>query len=151
MDVNNLARLQRNLPKAYVFKPLGVSEQEKEASLYGDLSVALAILAEKTDSDSKLATYCRALLAFLGVANEKKWTYLLLLSPEGLKQFKQKWQTKSFSKIYLILQQQLMKSYFERRSDYFVHAWRIFIKFGLVELNLTETEIEEYCERLATK
>ncbi len=89
-----------------------------------------------------LQAYCNALQAFLQIANERKWTYKMLVDDELLAQIEQKWASQSLNTVYLILEQQLNKSYFENNQAAFVHAWHIFLKFGLVDLGFTADEIE---------
>ncbi|KRL07447.1 hypothetical protein [Liquorilactobacillus hordei] len=104
-----------------------------------------AVTIDKIDdnSDEILTLYCKALIPFFQIANDKKWTYLLLISDEKLHELEDKWKTQSFAKIYLILQKLLNQSYFEHQSSSFQHAWHIFLKFGVVELHLSSKQIEE--------
>ncbi|WP_311407042.1 dUTPase [Liquorilactobacillus uvarum] len=123
------------------------TDEEKAAVLYLELNSALAVLfsktAEKMEGTEVLASYCDVLCAFCRVGNYQKWTYLMLLSDEETDRMRQKWTSHSFAKLFMILQQQLNKSFFERQNEPFLHAWHILIKFGLVELGYTPTQIEE--------
>lgn len=144
MDITNLAKITRQAHTS-ILPQKNFNEDEKEATLYGDLNIELgrlfAVLGQ--DEETKLTAYCKVLGAFLAVANEKKWLYLLLLSEEKEQSLANKWKVRSVSKTYLSLQQQVLKAYFERRDEYFIRAWHIFIKFGLTDLGFSSAQIEE--------
>ena len=89
-----------------------------------------------------MKAYCKALAAFLDVANTKKWVYLLLLTPEQEEKLASKWRSRSEATVYLTLQQQILKAHLERRNEYLVRAWNIFIKFGLTDLKYSSEMIE---------
>lgn len=123
------------------------TDEEKIAILYLKLNNTLAVLFSKTAQKMKdtdiLASYCDVLCAFCRVGNHQKWTYLMLLSDEETDRLRQKWVSHSFANLFMILQQQLNKSFFERQNEPFLHAWHILLKFGLVELGYTPAQIEE--------
>ncbi len=96
----------------------------------------------QADETTCLKAYCKALAAFLGVANAKKWVYLLLLTPEQEEKLASKWRSRSVATVYLTLQQQILKAHLERRNEYLVRAWNIFIKFGLTDLKYSPEMIE---------
>ncbi|KRM18771.1 hypothetical protein FC40_GL000554 [Ligilactobacillus hayakitensis DSM 18933 = JCM 14209] len=147
MKINEIAISIRNKPMDFVLPTNIFNEQERISAGYTSLNVYLARTMQKVktnDKDSLLENYCRTLTFFIEIADQMKWTYLLLLDDEKINNFKSKWKAKSFNIVYLITQQQLNKAYFQRDSNAFVHAWHLFIKFGLLELNLSEKEIENY-------
>ncbi|KRL01327.1 hypothetical protein FC81_GL001470 [Liquorilactobacillus capillatus DSM 19910] len=125
----------------------GLTEDDKIAALYLELNNTLAIMAtaaaKKETRDELLTYYCDVLYAFCRVGNQRKWTYLMLLSDEQTIQLQQKWASQAVAKLFMILQQQLNKSFFERQNQPFLHAWHLLLKFGLVELEYTPSEIEE--------
>lgn len=53
-----------------------------------------------------------------------------------------KWRSRSEATVYLTLQQQILKAHLERRNEYLVRAWNIFIKFGLTDLKYSSEMIE---------
>ncbi len=136
----------RKYPLMSILPMKQVSDVERLASIYVGLNVELAALMKLVKENNKeeiLTQYCHAMRYFLEIGNAKKWTYLLLLEDEELEQMQAKWQSSSYNKVYLIMQQQLNKCYFENKKEYLVHAWHIFVKFGINELKLTPAEIEE--------
>lgn len=141
MDITKLAELARR-DKTLPLLPLKDPLNEKKASLYAELELNLATFF-RSPKEERLKRYCIVLKDFLAIANETKWLYLLLLDEQQIAQFSTKWQTRSLNVLYLILQQQVNKSYFERKSEPLVHAWHIFIKYGLVEAGFTSEQIEE--------
>lgn len=141
MDITKLAELARRdlTPPLLPLKdPLG----EKKASLYAELELDLADFF-RNSKETSLERYCVVLKDFLAIANETKWLYLLLLDEQQLAQLATKWPARSLNVLYLILQQQVNKSYFERKSEPLVHAWHMFIKFGLVEAGFAPEQIEK--------
>ncbi|GAJ25414.1 dimeric dUTPase [Liquorilactobacillus sucicola DSM 21376 = JCM 15457] len=125
----------------------GLAGEEKTAALYLELNNRLAILfsraAAEKETAALLESYCDVLCAFFRVGNHQKWTYLMLLSDEQIEQLQHKWVSRSLAKLFMILQQQLNKSFFERQNRPFQHAWHLLLKFGLVELGFTPAQIEE--------
>lgn len=152
MDIKNLTDTIRHLEVGRAYRVEQKVPANKLMNTYFDLNLNLGLLFEKAltgekitgNSDELLDLYCDALVSFLQIANNKKWTYLLLVSDEELGSLKEKWQTASFAKIYLILQKLLNQSYFEHQDKSFQHAWHIFLKFGIVELKFTITQIESH-------
>lgn len=141
MDITKLAELARRDVTPPLL-PLKDPINEKKANLYAELELNLAAFF-RSPKEEQLKRYCIVLKDFLAIANETKWLYLLLLDEQQIAQFATKWQARSLNVLYLILQQQVNKSYFERKSGPLVHAWHIFIKYGLVEAGFTPEQIEK--------
>lgn len=142
MDITKLAKIQRQIETKNTFQNL---TSEKDELVYSELSIAVAELFNKVgqaDETTCLKAYCKALAAFLGVANTKKWVYLLLLTLEQEEKLASKWRALSLGTVYLTLQQQILKAHLERRNEYLVRAWNIFIKFGLTDLKYSPEMIE---------
>ena len=142
MDITKLAKIQRQIETKNTFQNL---TSEKDELVYSELSIAVAELFNKVgqaDETTCLKAYCKVLAAFLGVANAKKWVYLLLLTPEQEEKLASKWRSRSEATVYLTLQQQILKAHLERRNEYLVRAWNIFIKFGLTDLKYSPEMIE---------
>lgn len=142
MDITKLAKIQRQIETKNTFQNL---TSEKDELVYSELSIAVAELFNKVgqaDGTTCLKAYCKALAAFLGVANTKKWVYLLLLTLEQEEKLASKWRSRSVATVYLTLQQQILKAHLERRNEYLVRAWNIFIKFGLTDLKYSPEMIE---------
>lgn len=147
MKINEIAISVRNKPMEFVLPTNIFNEQERVSAGYASLNVYLAKTMEmvkQNNRDRLLDNYCKTLTFFIEIADQMKWVYLLLLDDEKINNFKSKWKAKSFNTVYLITQQQLNKAYFQRDSNAFVHAWHLFVKFGLLELNFSEREIENY-------
>lgn len=73
MDITKLAKIQRQIATKDSFQNL---TREKDELVYSELSIAVAELFNKVgraDETICLKAYCKALAAFLGVANAKKW------------------------------------------------------------------------------
>lgn len=142
MDITKLAKIQRQIETKNTFQNL---TSEKDELVYSELSIAVAELFNKVgqaDETTCLKAYCKVLAAFLGVANTKKWVYLLLLTLEQEEKLASKWRSRSVATVYLTLQQQILKAHLERRNEYLVRAWNIFIKFGLTDLKYSPEMIE---------
>ncbi|KRL04244.1 dUTPase [Liquorilactobacillus oeni] len=119
--------------------------QQRDTALFFELNVRLAELLgnfNRKKGIDFMDDFCLSAAAFLKIANEKKWTYLVLLTDKKISILEQKDKSKFIAQDYLILQKMLNKSYFERNAPAFVHAWHIFIKLGLVDFKFSATEIE---------
>lgn len=143
MDITKMLTFARNHPLRPLLPSKTFSEKEQLAGQYVLVIYYLGQLMGSIQANQvALQAYCNALQAFLQIANERKWTYKMLVDDELLAQIEQKWASQSLNTVYLILEQQLNKSYFENNQAAFVHAWHIFLKFGLVDLGFTAGEIE---------
>lgn len=101
--------------------------------------------AGKTAKETLLYEYVDALDFFLLVANLKKWNRVVLKVNEQLATISELKAAGSFEELnkqYLIMKRMLLDSYFNRREASFEHCFKLFLKFGLVEFNFTEAEIE---------
>ncbi|MFT8493245.1 hypothetical protein [Liquorilactobacillus satsumensis] len=142
MDVKKMldsARLQTEL----LVENTPISK--RPAALFCELNLDLAVLFNayfEQKPAAFLPDFCKVTALFLRIANEKKWTYLLLLPDEKLTYLEQKPVSRFVADDYLIMQKLLNNSYFKRRSAAFVHAWHIFVKFGLVDLGFSAAEIQ---------
>lgn len=133
----------RNYPLKPVLPVKNFSEKERLASQYALLNYYLGKTMEINAERKQLLTnYCHTLQVFLQIANERKWTYKMLIDDEKKQAITNKWASQSLNVVYLIIGQQLNKSYFENKMDNFVHAWHIFLKLGIVDLGFTWAEIE---------
>ncbi|MFK5675827.1 MULTISPECIES: hypothetical protein [unclassified Ligilactobacillus] len=147
MDIARMARLAYQSEVQSVLPVRHPSENERWASGMVAVNVALANLMplvrqQEKLADQLLATYCEALRAFLEIANDKQWTSFLFIDDQQLAAFQEKWTNRSDNAVYLIMQQQLNKSYFEHRYQPFVRAWHVFLKFGFSRLRLDPVTVE---------
>lgn len=145
MNIKDMSTVARYVSRTSTLPMFKFSPEEQLAEKYVQLNLELANLASVVKQDKKqiCTQYCRVLELFLEIANTKKWTYLLVLTPEDLAKFQQKWAATSFNNFYLIIQEQLNKSYFQRQERALALAWRMVIKFGMVELALNMDEVEQ--------
>ena len=146
MDVSQiLVRAQRQEKKNYLVQR-DFSDKEILGQAYINWQVAQAdlIKAVKVAPDQLLAAYGEFLLAFARIANQRQWAYKLLLDETTIANFKNKWQAPSQSSVFLIMNQLVNKSFFSNDMEAFTHAWHIIIKFGLVELQISETELDAW-------
>lgn len=147
MDIARMARLAYQSEDRPILPVKHPSESERWASGMVALNVALADLMplvrqQEELADQLVAAYCEALRAFLAVANDKQWTSFLFIDEQQLAAFQGKWTNDSDNAVYLIMQQQLNKSYFEHRHQPFVRAWHVFLKFGFSRLRLDPVTVE---------
>lgn len=147
MDIARMARLAYQSGTQPILPVRHPSENERWASGMVAINVALAKLMPLVRQQEELANqllsaYCEALRAFLEVANDKQWTSFLFIDDQQLAAFQGKWTSDSDNAVYLIMQQQLNKSYFEHRHQPFVRAWHVFLKFGFSRLHLDPVTVE---------
>lgn len=86
--------------------------------------------------------YASALAAFLMISHQQQWTHLMVLEEEDLAKFG-RFQQIRFAHQFVGIKTMLWNSYHQRTQTDFSHAWRAFLKLGLVELGLTQAEIDQ--------
>ncbi|MGP4115810.1 dUTP diphosphatase [Levilactobacillus zymae] len=98
--------------------------------------------AGKTARETLLTEYMDALDFFLLVAAKKTWTHLVMLTEEDLMTLEKSRPAKDLDQQYLILKRMLFNSHFDHRQDDYRHAWRLFLKWGFVDLGFSQDEIQ---------
>ncbi|QMU07783.1 dUTP diphosphatase [Levilactobacillus suantsaii] len=96
----------------------------------------------KTPRETLLTEYTDALDFFLLVAAKKTWTQLIMLKEEDLTLLEKSRPAKDLDQQYLILKRMVFNSHFSHRQDDFRHAWRLFLKWGFVDLGFSQDEIQ---------
>ncbi len=86
--------------------------------------------------------YLAVMEAILNIALTNKWGFQLLLSQEKEDFLINQKEILSLAKTYLTLDHLINQSYFTRQQTTLVHAWHIFIKYGLVDLHFSIQELE---------
>ncbi|MCI1632391.1 MAG: hypothetical protein LKJ22_01125 [Liquorilactobacillus nagelii] len=121
------------------FKNAGIVDRQKMISCeYAELLQKIGQLFSQLEQNEieNFTNYQAALKSFLSVALICKWGYQLLID-ESVEQrlLKQNAQS-STDQIYLTMVELLSKSYQQKSQTAFVHAWHIFIKFGIANLKI---------------
>ncbi|GEO73402.1 dUTPase [Levilactobacillus namurensis DSM 19117] len=98
--------------------------------------------AGETPRQTLLTEYTDALDFFLLVAAKKTWTHLIMLTEEDLTGLAQSRPAKDPDQQYLILKRMLFNSHFAHRQDDFRHAWRLFLKWGMVDFGFSQDQIQ---------
>lgn len=147
MNVNELLSITRQskFPKMLPAKQNNLDE--KYSNLIANANISLAKLfggiQMGMERNEILVRYCDAMRDFLEIANFKEWAYIMLISDEDLNALGQKWKSDSLAVVYLSIQQQLNQCYFHRQPQSLVHAWHMFLKLGLIDLDFEINEIED--------
>lgn len=147
MKVNEMSIAARHSRAKSYLKLTNFSEKERQAALFADLAISLSevlVASQRDDDNILLDKYCQAASRFLLVASSQNVMDRFLVSDEQIAQIKNKWRTKSYNVMYLILEQQVQNAYFKHQVDDLIHAWHMFLKLGIVDLSLTESQIEEH-------
>ncbi|MQM77667.1 dUTPase [Lentilactobacillus buchneri] len=97
----------------------------------------------KTPRETLLYEYVDAMDFYLLISNLKNWNHVILNSQDDLDKIKQFKKEDNLDKQYLALKRMLFDAYFDHSGDSFSHSWRLFLKFGLVDFDYTEQEIEQ--------
>ncbi len=97
--------------------------------------------AGKTQRETLLNEYVDAMDFFFLVAAIQQWTHLIPVTPDELNAIVTKPQT-DLNKQYLAIKHLLYDAYFNHRQISYQHAWRVFLKLGLVEFGYTQDEIQ---------
>lgn len=115
------------------------------AAQYFNLKWQLALFFKNLTADKQTVfeNYLKVTRVFLEIGLTKKWGYYLLISKEKEDFLLQQKEVSELDDLYLTLDHLINISYFDRRQAAYVHAWHIFLKFGLDDLNFSAKEIEE--------
>ena len=96
MDITKMLTFARNYPLRPLVPSKTFSEKEQLAGQYVLVIYYLGQLMGSIQANqAALQAYCNALQAFLQIANERKWTYKMLVDDELLAQIEQKWASQS--------------------------------------------------------
>lgn len=85
-----------------------------------------------------------ALHWFLLFSAKKQWTHLVVMSKDDYQRLTsadRSTKLVDLDKEYLSIKYLLLESYYTHQQDAFRHAWHLLLKYGLVDLQITEDEI----------
>lgn len=154
MKVNEMSVIARHAMLPSYISMANFSERERQAALYTELSLSVSELFLEVQSDKSqviLDKFCNSVCRFLLVASSQNLLDKFLLDKIQFAQFKNKWASKSFNTVYLIMEQQILNAYFKHQMDDLIHAWHMLLKFGAVDLRFSEEEIEDRFFQLFSK
>lgn len=142
---HNLANsMQDRIQEAYISLDVELAEIANAAEWFkvwkthrgkrdGELSVHQTVLNEFVDATD----------FFLLMANLNQWNHLIVIEDEEIDKYKTDSRTPDLSLMYLNIKKMLFSAYAYNRSTDYVHAWHLFMKFGIKGLGFTPEEIEE--------
>lgn len=121
---------------------------------YLNLDVSLSELAVKTqsvllnvpgqqplrDEQEILALYSQAFVQFLTISLKQQWTHLMVMTDEDIAQF-ERFPQRHLAHQFMGIKTMLLNSYHQKRQADFSHAWRSFLKLGLVELKISQHDL----------
>ncbi|GBG95588.1 hypothetical protein LFYK43_20470 [Ligilactobacillus salitolerans] len=146
MKINEMSICARRNTERPVIPLADFSEKERSAALYADLSLSFNkfwLIKANGSGSAVLDQYCDVLMKFLLVASSHNMIDRFLITQEEIKQMQEKWQSKSFNSLYLIINQQLYNAYFKHQTSALLHAWRMVLKLGVRDLGYSAAEIEK--------
>ncbi|MFC6255357.1 hypothetical protein ACFP1H_12260 [Secundilactobacillus hailunensis] len=156
LDLANLLQTAIQRRNQYNYEhQVAVGPEEGLRVDYVALSVSLARLSDlmgwfklgqkKPDvsSEDLLKAYIEVIDHTFQVAARQTWSHLIVMKPEDLDKLAHKAPAKSLSQQYLAISHFLDQSFFDRQQAAFRHAWHLILKLGLVDLKLTETQIQD--------
>jgi hypothetical protein len=144
MDVRKMLSLVQQAQLAQSKAQGEIDPQKRLPQEYAELQQKLAALfanLKQTDATTTFSDYQATLAAFLTIALNYKWGYQLLIDQKLEEKLNQQQLKVSTEQVYLTLVELLSRSYQEKNQAAFVHAWHIFIKFGLTDLKINFTKI----------
>lgn len=103
------------------------------------------------DHQQLLANYCRTFNDFLQWSAKRQWTHLVVLADDDWKRLSSADRATKVvdkNKEYLAIVRLLGDVQFSHQQEAFRHAWHLFLKMGLVDWQLTPTEISETSKEL---
>ena len=92
-----------------------------------------------------MQNYVQTMNLFLWLALAEQWTHLVVLEADELEKL-QRMPKRDLNAHYLGIKNMLWNCYLQGNQTSYKHAWHSFIKFGLVELNLSQDNIQEAFE-----
>ncbi|PWG00938.1 hypothetical protein [Levilactobacillus bambusae] len=129
-----------------------LSGQQGKERAYVQCDTALANLRSTADLSNEANVseisqrYAAGLIGFLLIAAKQTWSQVIVMKPDDYQRLLKTKVSSDWDEHYLITKRLIFNSYFEHRQDDFRHAWRLYLKFGLVDLKLSETAIREAFE-----
>ncbi len=123
---------------------------------YLNLDVSLSELTFKTqsvllnvpgkqprqDEQEVLALYRQAFVQFLTISLRQQWTHLMVMTDEDIAQFG-RFPQRHLAHQFMGIKTMLLNSYHQKRQADFSHAWRSFLKLGLVELGISQADLHK--------
>ncbi|HJA22977.1 dUTPase [Limosilactobacillus coleohominis] len=106
---------------------------------------------QKLEHEELLRRFVITLHWFLLFSARKQWTHLVVMSEQDYQRLLKSQRASQLAKAdqqYLTIKYFLMASYYTHRQADFRHAWHLLLKYGLVDLELTPTEIMQKHEEL---
>ncbi|MDR3189874.1 MAG: dUTPase [Lactobacillaceae bacterium] len=88
-----------------------------------------------------LQLYAQGLVQFLAISLRQQWTHLMVMEETDLKQFS-KFPQQQLAHQFMGIQTMLLNSYHQKVQRDFAHAWRSYLKLGLVELKFSATDLD---------
>lgn len=88
-----------------------------------------------------LNAYAKVLALFLQTAHHMQWTHLMVMEETDLAKFA-RFPQRQLGHQFMGIKTMLLNSYHQKRQSDFSHAWRSFLKLGLVELSLSPDELD---------
>lgn len=136
-------RPEEGLRVDYVALDVALGELAKQIGWY-----RLGETTAPVEHDQLVTQYAMTMTTFFNVAARQTWSHLIVMTDDQLLSLTKKRPAKSASQQYLAIRHFIDQSLFERQQAAFEHAWHLFLKWGLVDLKLTPTEIEMAASQL---
>lgn len=99
-----------------------------------------SVTPENTSDEDVIRAYADAFSLFLEVANQMQWTHLMVMEDDDLVKFS-RFPQRQLGHQFMGIKTMLLNSYYQKRQSDFSHAWRSFLKLGLVELHLAPEDL----------
>lgn len=90
-----------------------------------------------------LSLYVEGMDHFFLVANLKNWNQEMMDSDQELDHLAARKKTKYLSQLYLAIKNMLYDSYFNHNGNDLMYAWKLYLKLGLSDLELSKSAINE--------
>ncbi|WP_105955961.1 hypothetical protein [Apilactobacillus quenuiae] len=137
--VNKNNRLQ----KAYINLDVSLAQFAKDSkrfNLLSDSNMNIDIIDYK---NIMIKDFTESMKLFFLVANLKNWNHLIIISEDEQKKIFKNNADNEFSNVYLVIKKMLINSLFNHSEKDFTYAWKIFNKFGIVDMNLNIRDVSK--------
>jgi len=103
-------------------------------------------MPKESDADAILKSYAQVFVLFLQTANIMQWTHLMVMEEADLAKFS-RFPQRQLGHQFMGIKTMLLNSYHQKRQSDFSHAWRSFLKLGLVELQLSPEALDAQVQK----
>ncbi|UQS85308.1 hypothetical protein MOO46_01580 [Apilactobacillus apisilvae] len=136
------------LKKAYINLDISLSKLASDSKRFSILNFTKLDVSPDDYKKNILEDFSKSMNLFLLVANLKNWNHLIHISNDEQNRIFSNKSDSDFSNVYIVIKKMLFNSLSSHNEKDFLYAWKIFNKFGIVDLNLKINDVIEEVKRI---